>query len=208
MATATDIRCALCGEAQRLLDEHDRCEQCVIDLELIAAQTLAELECAVESGLSKGLTRDQLREVFEMMLTDGEGKAPAIHLRRRRSPVSADWFLEPASAFIENDSEYERNAIARLRWGSGLSRDALARQLGVSVTDVALWRPALSRPITSPASSRTGSAFRPRTCLALTRLRGADGGRSELAPGRPQRAVTAEGLHGGLRGPAGADLDP
>jgi hypothetical protein len=139
VTTVIEMRCSRCGQARTLLDEHDRCEQCVMGLTHIVAQTLEDLENIVATWRDRGLTGAQLHEVVAMMLTDRAGTAASSPFRRDPVDTSegAIWFLEPPSLFDDDDAR--PNRIGRLRQASGVSREALAERLDVPVTDLALW---------------------------------------------------------------------
>jgi DNA-binding transcriptional regulator YiaG len=129
-------RCALCGNDVTCLDEEDRCEQCVLTAELCPS-----LEELVQTGLRMGLSEDQLRDVFELILADQQGELPELSVTRE--PAARDthavWHIAPYSAWLDQHPEYEPNRIRRVRRGRGLSAEVVARRLGVSVAELALW---------------------------------------------------------------------
>ena len=134
-------RCELCGDDAARLDEHDRCEQCVLRAERIAEELLAELENLVRTGIDAGLSEDQLREAFELTLGDEEGELAELSIARRPRPESrrAAWSVTPFSAWLDYEPEFEPNRIRRLRRMRALSAEALAGRLGVTVSELALW---------------------------------------------------------------------
>lgn len=134
-------RCELCGDPAARLDEHARCEQCVLRAERIAEELLAELENLVRAGLDAGLTEEQLREAFELTLSDEDGELSELPVARHtRSPGgSAAWTVDPNSAWLDLEPDFLPNRIRRLRRVRAWSAEALAEQLGVSVSELALW---------------------------------------------------------------------
>lgn len=134
-------RCELCGQDVTCLDEHDRCEQCVLRAELLAAELLPALEQFVRAGLERGLSEDQLREAFDLCLSDREGELAELSLSRRPGwgDEAGIWRLTPYSAWLDDAHEHEPNRIRRLRRERGLSAEVLADRLGVGVAELALW---------------------------------------------------------------------
>lgn len=134
-------RCELCGDSVARLDEHDRCEQCVLRAERIAEELLAELENLVRAGLEAGLSEEQLREAFELTLGDEEGELSELSVSRhaRRGIRGAAWAVDPNSAWLDYGPDFLPNRIRRLRRMRALSAEALAERLGVTVSELALW---------------------------------------------------------------------
>jgi DNA-binding transcriptional regulator YiaG len=140
MFTRTQPRCELCAEAAACLDEHDRCEGCVLRAERLANELLASLEEFVRAGLKSGLTEDQLREAFELTLTGEEAELSDLAVARQlRDGERGAWLVQPYSAWLDRVPEYEPNRIRRLRRMLGLSAEHVAAQLGVAVAELALW---------------------------------------------------------------------
>lgn len=141
-------RCALCGSVVACLDEEERCEQCVLTAERLAAELLPAMEEFVQLALRMGLTEDQLREAFELVASDGEGELPELSLHREPGPGdrSAVWHVAPYSAWMDQHPEYEPNRIRRLRRERGLSAETVSRQLGVPVAELGLWEHTLEVP--------------------------------------------------------------
>lgn len=133
--------CELCGQDVARVDEHGRCEQCVLRAERVAAELFAGLEQLVRAGLDYGLTEEQLREAFELSLADEAGELSELSVTRH--PVMAEkratWLVDPYSAWLDQEAECLPNRIRRLRRMRGLSAEALAESLGVSVSELALW---------------------------------------------------------------------
>jgi DNA-binding XRE family transcriptional regulator len=139
MITSTPPRCELCGEAGRL-DEHDRCEQCVLRAERLASELLASLEELVRTGLESGLTEAQLREAFELTLAGEEAALPGLAVARQQTDGDRGaWSVQPYSAWLDYVPEYEPNRIRRLRRMRALSAERVAEELGVTVSELALW---------------------------------------------------------------------
>jgi helix-turn-helix protein len=134
-------QCDLCGQYVTCLDEEDRCEQCVLRAELLAGELLPALEQFVRAGVERGLSEEQLREAFELCLSDREGELAELSLSRRPGWVgeAGIWRLTPYSAWLDQVPEHEPNRIRRLRRERGLSAEALAERLGVGVAELALW---------------------------------------------------------------------
>lgn len=140
MFTLTPSRCELCGEQVGRLDEHDRCEQCVLRAERLASELLTSLEEFVRAGLESGLSEDQLREAFELILAGEEAELPDLALARQLGEGNrGTWFVQPYSAWLDHVPEYEPNRIRRLRQARGLSVERVAEELGVAVAELALW---------------------------------------------------------------------
>jgi hypothetical protein len=138
--TSTQFRCQLCGEAVGCLDEHDRCEECVLRAERLARELLVSLEEFVRAGLENGLTEEQLREAFELTLSGEEAELPDLAVAREVSPGElAAWSVQPQSAWLDHIPDYEPNRIRRLRQSRGLSAERVADELGVCVAELALW---------------------------------------------------------------------
>jgi DNA-binding transcriptional regulator YiaG len=141
-------RCALCGEVVACLDEEDRCEQCVLSAERLASEVLPIMEDFVRVALRMGLSEDELREAFELVVGDREGELAELSLSR--DPAAADrlavWHVSPYSAWMDQHPEYEPNRIRRLRRERGLSAEVVSRQLGVPVAELALWEHTLEVP--------------------------------------------------------------
>lgn len=79
-----DARCARCGERVALVDEHDRCEQCVLGAEHAAAHLTEYIEGTVADLLRDRLvTTDQLRALFELTLANAAGTVPGTLLARQ-----------------------------------------------------------------------------------------------------------------------------
>ena len=131
-------RCELCGSDVTCLDEQDRCEQCVLRAEKLTDELLPAMEQFVRTGLERGLSEDQLREAFELCLSDGEGELPELSVARDPAGAGA-WQITPYSAWLDQTPEYEPNRIRRLRRERGLSAENLAERLGVAVAELALW---------------------------------------------------------------------
>ena len=134
-------RCELCGQDVTCLDEQDRCEQCVLRSELLAAELLPTMEQFVRAGLERGLSEEQLREAFELCLSDREGELAELSLSRRPGWIRqvGTWQIRPYSAWMDQTPEHEPNRIRRLRRERGLSAEVLADRLGVEVAELALW---------------------------------------------------------------------
>ena len=134
-------RCELCGDQAARLDEHDRCEQCVLRAERIAEELLGELENLVRAGLEAGLSEEQLREAFELTLSDRDGELSELSITRhaRTTGRVAAWSVDPYSAWLEHEPDFLPNRIRRLRRMRTLSVEALADRLGVTVSELALW---------------------------------------------------------------------
>jgi DNA-binding transcriptional regulator YiaG len=140
MFTSTQSRCDLCGEEVERLDEHGRCEQCVLRAQRLANELFASLEDFVRSGLESGLTEEQLREAFEVTLASDDAEIPELALARHVAEGErASWFVEPFSAWLDYVPAYEPNRIRRLRHMRGLSAERVAETLGVTVAELALW---------------------------------------------------------------------
>jgi DNA-binding transcriptional regulator YiaG len=133
--------CELCGQAVARVDEHDRCEQCVLRAEALAAELLVRLEELVRRGLAAGLTEAQLRDAFELSLADEVGELSELSLSRH--PAAGEergtWQVDPQSAWLDSGSEALPNRIRRLRQEKAMSAESLAAMLGVSVSSLALW---------------------------------------------------------------------
>ena len=150
MFTSTQSRCELCGEEVGYLDEHDRCEQCVLRAERLSTELFASLEEFVRAGLDSGLTEDQLREAFELVLAGEEAELPDLAVARQLGEGERGmWFVQPYSAWLDHVPEYEPNRIRRLRRTRGLSAERVAEELGVAVAELALWEhtPEVPAPI-------------------------------------------------------------
>lgn len=150
MYTRTQSCCELCGEEVARLDEHNRCERCVLRAERLTSELLAALEEFVRAGLESGLTEDQLREVFELSLAGEEAELPDLAVARALSEAQrGTWFVQPYSAWLDHVPEYEPNRIRRLRHMRGLSAERVAEELGVTVAELALWEhtPEVPAPI-------------------------------------------------------------
>jgi DNA-binding XRE family transcriptional regulator len=134
-------RCELCGQDVTCLDEENRCEQCVLRAELLAGELLPAMEQLVRAGVERGLSEEQLREAFELCLSDSEGELVELSLSRRPGWFgdTGIWRLTPYSAWLDETPEHEPNRIRRLRRERGLSAEALADRLGVAVAELALW---------------------------------------------------------------------
>src|SRR5437588_2644142 len=100
-------RCELCGDEAARLDEHDRCEHCVLRAERIAEELLAELENLVRAGLEAGLSEEQLREAFELTLADEEGQLSELSVIRHghRASRRAAWSVAPYSAWLDYEPD-------------------------------------------------------------------------------------------------------
>lgn len=134
-------RCELCGDAVARLDEHDRCEQCVLRAERIAEELLSELENLVHASHEAGLSEGQLREAFELTLGDEEGELSELPVSRHafQGLPTALWTVDPHSAWLDCEPDFLPNRIRRLRRMRALSAEVLAGQLGVTVSELALW---------------------------------------------------------------------
>lgn len=141
MSLDTASQCELCGDAAARLDEHDRCERCVLRAERIAEDLLAELENLVRAGLESGLSEEQLREAFELTLADEEGELVELSVTRHghRASRRAAWSVDPYSAWLELEPDLLPNRIRRLRRTRAMSAETLADRLGVAVSELALW---------------------------------------------------------------------
>jgi hypothetical protein len=141
-------RCALCGNDVTCLDEEDRCEQCVLTAERLALELCPSLEELVQAGLRMGLSEDQLRDVFELILADRQGELAELSVARE--PAARDghavWHITPYSAWLDQHPEYEPNRIRRVRRERGLSAEVVAQRLGVSVAELALWEHTIEVP--------------------------------------------------------------
>jgi hypothetical protein len=134
-------RCELCGQDVMCLDEQDRCEQCVLRAELLAAELLPAMEQFVRAGVERGLSEEQLREAFELVLSDSAGELTELSLSRRPGwdDETGIWRITPYSAWLDQTPEHEPNRIRRLRRERELSAETLADRLGVAVSELALW---------------------------------------------------------------------
>jgi hypothetical protein len=134
-------RCALCGTEVTCLDEQDRCEQCVLRAERLVDDLFPALEELVQAALSLGLSEAQLREAFELILTDSESELTDLAVSRRPPWGEGPglWRIAPYSAWLDQHPEYEPNRIRRLRRERGLSAEVVSRRLGVAVSELALW---------------------------------------------------------------------
>ncbi len=140
MSTCAQSRCELCGQEVGRLDEHDRCEQCVLRAERLASDLVSPLEEFVQAGLRSGLSEDQLRELFELTLAGGEAVLPDLAVARQLTDGDrGTWYVQPYSAWLDHVPEYEPNRIRRLRHMRGLSAEHVAAELGVAVAELALW---------------------------------------------------------------------
>ena len=141
MFIGAESRCELCGDQGARLDEHDRCEQCVLRAERIAEELLAELENLIRAGLETGLSEEQLREAFELTLSDQEGELSELSITRhaRAAGRMAAWSVDPYSAWLDQEPDFLPNRIRRLRRMRALSVEVLAERLGVAVSELALW---------------------------------------------------------------------
>jgi hypothetical protein len=144
----SQARCELCGNLVACLDEQDRCEQCVLTAERLAVELLPSVEELVQSARAMGLSEDQLREAFELSLSDTGGELAELSVTRepgegRRQAV---WHIAPYSAWLDQHPEYEPNRIRRLRRERGLSAELVAGRLGVAVAELALWEHTLEVP--------------------------------------------------------------
>lgn len=150
MFTSTESRCELCGQEVGRLDEHDRCEQCVLRAQRLASELSGSLEDFVRSGLASGLTEQQLREAFELALAGEEADLPDLAVARQLAEGDqAIWFVEPYSAWLDHVPDFEPNRIRRLRHMRAMSAERVAEELGVTVSEVALWEhtPEVPAPI-------------------------------------------------------------
>src|SRR5436305_6525670 len=120
-------RCALCGNEVSCVDEEERCEQCVLTAERLSAELFPGLEELVQTGLRMGLTEDQLRDVFELVVSDGQGEVSELSVARQPAAddTHAVWHIAPYSAWLDQHPEYEPNRIRRLRRGQGLSAEVV-----------------------------------------------------------------------------------
>lgn len=140
MFTCTESRCELCGEEVARLDEHNRCEQCVLRAQRLASELFASLEEFVRVGLESGLTEEQLREAFELTLAGEEAELADLSLARQvGSGAEGAWSVQPYSAWLDYVPDYEPNRIRRLRHMRAISAERLAEELGVTVSELALW---------------------------------------------------------------------
>jgi DNA-binding transcriptional regulator YiaG len=133
--------CGLCGQRVTCLDEQNRCEECVLRAELLADEVLPAMEQVVRAGLERELSEEQLREAFELCLSDVEGELTELSLSRRPGWARQDgiWRITPYSAWLDQTPDHEPNRIRRLRRERGMSAEVLAGQLGVAVAELALW---------------------------------------------------------------------
>lgn len=140
MFIGTQSRCELCGEEVARLDEHNRCEECVLRAERLASELLTALEEFVRAGLESGVNEEQLREAFELTLAGDEAELPDLALARQVGEGDrGTWSVQPYSAWLDHVPDYEPNRIRRLRRMRGLSAERVADQLGVAVAELALW---------------------------------------------------------------------
>jgi DNA-binding transcriptional regulator YiaG len=141
-------RCALCGTVVACLDEEERCEQCVLTAERLAVELLPAMEEFVQLALRMGLSEDQLRGAFELVVSDREGELGDLSVSRNSGAVDhqAVWHVAPYSAWMDQHPEYEPNRIRRLRRERGLSAETVSRRLGVPVAELALWEHTLEVP--------------------------------------------------------------
>ena len=139
MATMTGARCEHCGEHNVRLDENGWCERCWLSLRP-AYQLFHDLEALVVQVLDAGmLSAAQLQMAARMSLENVDGTLPGTGFRRES--VETDergvWSM-PSSAF-DHGGQRRRNRIALLRHGRRLSLEAVAKKIGVTVEEVALW---------------------------------------------------------------------
>ena len=133
--------CELCGQIVARVDEHDRCEECVLRAERLADELLVRLEELVAWGIDAGLTEAQLREAFELSLADEAGELSELSLSRHpaQGQERGTWEVDPQSAWLDHTSEALPNRIRRLRQAKAISAEDLAAAVGVSVASLALW---------------------------------------------------------------------
>jgi hypothetical protein len=78
--------CSSCGMGDRRLDEHDRCEQCVMDAERRACR-LDELEDAIDQLRAVDLTDEQVRAAVELKLANRPGRLPGDFVQRQKDTL-------------------------------------------------------------------------------------------------------------------------
>ena len=139
MLIRAQAHCELCGQDVARVDEDDRCEQCVLRAQGLAAELFACLEDLVRLGLDGGLAEEQLRAAFELSLADEEGELSELSVARHADGERGIWSVSPHSAWLDYSSECLPNRIRRLRRARGMSAEALATRLGVTVSELALW---------------------------------------------------------------------
>jgi hypothetical protein len=114
--------------AGALVDEYGRCERCVSDANRRAV-ILDELDSAVEAALESGLTPDQLREAFELALSNRPGACPATASSATGAHRGYEvWGIRPASSWDEDPPASGR--LRDLRRASGFTLEELAAELG------------------------------------------------------------------------------
>ncbi len=135
-------RCVSCRKTITRLDEHDRCEQCVMDAEHVAAQLFHDLENIVAKALESSVTLDQLREALEMSIANKGGILSSGGFYRELVDAPCErgfWTIVPGSSFLDDDEPRRKNRIRQLRHMSVMSREAVAEKIGVSVDELAAW---------------------------------------------------------------------
>ena len=141
-AVSEATRCVSCRKAIARLDEHERCEQCVMDAEHVAAALLSTLEDFVRDALQAAVTPDQLREALEMSITDKGGmlSSGGFHREIVGAPLERGfWTIVPGSSFLDDDEPRRKNRIRQLRNMSVMSTETVAEKIGVSVDELASW---------------------------------------------------------------------
>jgi len=130
--------CARCGREVACLDEHDRCEQCVIAAHSIVCGPLTSLEAVVDDLVGLGLSADQIRRAVELSLTNAIGVVDGAMVARCPTTTGERgvWGVEPGSAWLDG-SRSEPNRIRGLRRSAGMSREGLADHLAVTETAAA-----------------------------------------------------------------------
>jgi len=171
MFIGTASRCALCGDEVARLDEHDRCERCVLRAERIAEELLAELENLVRAAREAGLSEEQLREAFELTLGDEEGELSELSVSRqvRREGRAASWRVNPYSAWLDYEPDFLPNRIRRLRRMKALSAEALADHEALPLVEAVERRPKAFKIF-----RRTGGGERPQRAAVKGAVEGDD----------------------------------
>ena len=116
-------RCQLCGHEVACLDEQDRCEQCVLRAERLAADLLPAMEQFVRAALESGLTENQLLEAFELCLLNDEGELSELSVSRNpactgawtRESTATTRTLRPQHAPHADPGNFGQSASARDR---------------------------------------------------------------------------------------------
>jgi DNA-binding XRE family transcriptional regulator len=128
-----DVRCALCGASRVLVDEHDRCERCVLDAAKRSG-ALADWEERAMGVLEAGATVAQLRAALDLFLADDTGLLPGDFIER-----DAEGWAPPRSVFLDDETEDREPRLRQLRRLSRWTLEEFADVLDVEPSTVALW---------------------------------------------------------------------